>query len=104
MRTTRSRSGSTNTSTATACVSSNGPRNFRACCQRTPGGSVSPTNRMALALSKQMRDRTENGDSMITLAIDTSTLHGSVALLREDELLFEERFSADRSHSASLFT
>ena len=26
---------------------------------------------------------------MITLAIDTSTLHGSVALLREDELLFE---------------
>jgi tRNA threonylcarbamoyladenosine biosynthesis protein TsaB len=40
---------------------------------------------------------------MITLALDTSTAHGSVALLDEDTMLFEEKFTADRSHSSSLF-
>ena len=40
---------------------------------------------------------------MITLAIDTSTPHGSVALLADGALLFDERFTADRSHSSSLF-
>ena len=40
---------------------------------------------------------------MITLAIDTSTPHGSVALLAEGSLVFDERFTADRSHSSSLF-
>jgi tRNA threonylcarbamoyladenosine biosynthesis protein TsaB len=40
---------------------------------------------------------------MITLAIDTSTPRGSVALLAEGSLLFDERFTADRSHSSSLF-
>jgi tRNA threonylcarbamoyl adenosine modification protein YeaZ len=40
---------------------------------------------------------------MITLAIDTSTQRGSVALLSSDSLLFDEHFSADRSHSSSLF-
>jgi len=41
---------------------------------------------------------------MITLAIDTSTPHGGVALLDEGALTFHERFTADRSHSSSLFT
>lgn len=41
---------------------------------------------------------------MITLAIDTSTPHGSVALLGDAALLLDEAFVADRSHSASLFT
>ncbi len=41
---------------------------------------------------------------MITLAIDTSTARGSVALLDGSALLFDEHFSADRRHSASLFT
>lgn len=40
---------------------------------------------------------------MITLAIDTSATDGSVALLADGALLFDERFTADRSHSASLF-
>ena len=40
---------------------------------------------------------------MITLAIDTSTTHGSVALLVDGELRLEEMFTSDRSHSASLF-
>lgn len=40
---------------------------------------------------------------MITLAIDTSTPHGSVALLVDGALLFDEHFVGDRSHSASLF-
>ena len=40
---------------------------------------------------------------MITPAIDTSATDGSVALLGDGALLFEERFTADRSHSASLF-
>lgn len=41
---------------------------------------------------------------MITLALDTSTTRGSVALLLDGELRLDERFSADRSHSATLFT
>ena len=40
---------------------------------------------------------------MITLAIDTSTPRGSVALLVDGELRLDETFTADRSHSASLF-
>jgi tRNA threonylcarbamoyladenosine biosynthesis protein TsaB len=41
---------------------------------------------------------------MITLAIDTSTTRGAVALLAGGVLLLEENFVADRSHSASLFS
>ncbi len=40
---------------------------------------------------------------MITLALDTSTTHGSVALLAEGVLLLDASFVADRSHSATLF-
>jgi len=40
---------------------------------------------------------------MITLAIDTSTPQGSVALLDGANVVFDESFSSDRSHSASLF-
>lgn len=40
---------------------------------------------------------------MITLAIDTSTSRGSVAVLADGALLLEESFTADRSHSAFLF-
>lgn len=40
---------------------------------------------------------------MITLALDTSTERGSVAVLAGGALLLDENFSADRSHSASLF-
>jgi len=38
------------------------------------------------------------------LGIDTSTTRGSVALLADGELRLDETFTADRSHSASLFT
>jgi tRNA threonylcarbamoyl adenosine modification protein YeaZ len=41
---------------------------------------------------------------MTILAIDTSTTLGSVALLVDGELRLDETFSADRSHTASLFT
>lgn len=41
---------------------------------------------------------------MITLAIETSTSRGSVALLDDGALILDEKFVADRSHSASLFT
>ena len=41
---------------------------------------------------------------MITLAIDTSTTRGGVALLSGGILQMEENFVADRSHSASLFS
>ena len=41
---------------------------------------------------------------MITLAIDTSTARGSVALLAFGDVAFEENFTADRRHSAALFT
>jgi tRNA threonylcarbamoyladenosine biosynthesis protein TsaB len=40
---------------------------------------------------------------MITLAIDTSTPRGSVAVFAYGDLVFDESFTADRSHSASLF-
>lgn len=40
---------------------------------------------------------------MITLALDTSTEQGSVAVLADGAVLFEQRFRADRSHSATLF-
>lgn len=40
---------------------------------------------------------------MITLAIDTSTPHGSVAVFAYGDLVFDESFTADRSHSATLF-
>jgi tRNA threonylcarbamoyladenosine biosynthesis protein TsaB len=37
------------------------------------------------------------------LAIDTSTSRGSVALLADGQLLLDEVFIADRSHSSALF-
>lgn len=40
---------------------------------------------------------------MNLLAIDTSTPRGSVALLAAGQLLLEEKFLSDRSHSATLF-
>src|SRR4051794_17858597 len=40
---------------------------------------------------------------MITLALDTSTATGSVALIAFGEVALEETFQADRSHSSSLF-
>lgn len=40
---------------------------------------------------------------MTTLAIDTSTDHGSVAVARDAEIVFGEDFVADRSHSSVLF-
>ena len=40
---------------------------------------------------------------MITLAIDTSTPQGSVAVFAYGDLVFNESFTADRSHSATLF-
>ena len=40
---------------------------------------------------------------MITLAIDTSTSRGSVAVFAYGDLVFDESFTADRSHSATLF-
>lgn len=41
---------------------------------------------------------------MITLAIETSTANGSVALLENGRTLFLERFTADRGHGSGLFT
>jgi len=40
---------------------------------------------------------------MITLAIDTSTPRGSVAVFAYGDMVFDESFTADRSHSAALF-
>ncbi len=40
---------------------------------------------------------------MITLAIDTSTNRGSVALFAYGELALDESFTADRSHTSELF-
>ena len=40
---------------------------------------------------------------MITLAIDTSTSRGSVAIFAYGDMVFDETFMADRSHSSSLF-
>jgi tRNA threonylcarbamoyladenosine biosynthesis protein TsaB len=41
---------------------------------------------------------------MIVLAIETSTPAGSVAVYAYDGIIFEQRFSAERSHSSALFT
>jgi tRNA threonylcarbamoyladenosine biosynthesis protein TsaB len=40
---------------------------------------------------------------LITLSIDTSTARGSVAVLVDHELVFDQSFLADRDHSAHLF-
>jgi tRNA threonylcarbamoyladenosine biosynthesis protein TsaB len=40
---------------------------------------------------------------MITLALETSTPRGGVAMFRDGELIFSESFTADRSHSSDLF-
>lgn len=40
---------------------------------------------------------------MITLAIDTSTPRGSVAVFAFGDVIFEESFTSDRSHSCVLF-
>ena len=40
---------------------------------------------------------------MITLAIDTSTSQGSVAMIENGKVILNDQFMADRSHSASLF-
>lgn len=40
---------------------------------------------------------------MLTLSMDTSTSEGRVALMRGEEVFWEEGFGADRSHSALLF-
>jgi tRNA threonylcarbamoyladenosine biosynthesis protein TsaB len=40
---------------------------------------------------------------MTVLAIDTSTPQGSVTLLADGELALDARFTADRSHSSTLF-
>lgn len=40
---------------------------------------------------------------MLTLAIETSTPIGSVAVYAFDEIVYEQSFTADRSHSSALF-
>jgi tRNA threonylcarbamoyladenosine biosynthesis protein TsaB len=40
---------------------------------------------------------------MVTLALETSTPRGGVALFKDRELAFSESFTADRSHSSELF-
>ena len=40
---------------------------------------------------------------MITLALETSTIRGSVAVSEDGKTLFNEAFTADRSHSSQLF-
>ena len=40
---------------------------------------------------------------MITLALDTSTVDGSVAVYAFGEIAFQNSFRADRSHSSALF-
>lgn len=40
---------------------------------------------------------------MVTLALETSTPHGGVALFDGEALVFREEFTADRSHSSELF-
>ena len=41
---------------------------------------------------------------MLTLALETSTPRGGVALFRDRDLIFSESFTADRSHSSQLFS
>src|SRR3954447_25663087 len=79
---------------------------------RADGGSESPPGRTRWWPGP--RESRAKGDAearawyptrgMITLAIDTSTARGSVALLAYGDVAFEEHFSADRSHTAKLFT
>ena len=40
---------------------------------------------------------------MITLAIETSTTQGSVALMRDGECLLERAFASERSHNSQIF-
>jgi len=40
---------------------------------------------------------------MLTLSMDTSNSEGRIALMRGEEVYWEEVFGADRSHSALLF-
>jgi len=40
---------------------------------------------------------------MATLAIETSTAHGSVAVSLDREVIFHEKFTSERRHSAALF-
>src|SRR5947209_2188686 len=44
-----------------------------------------------------------NRNLMITLALETSTATGSVALLENGRALFSERFGASRGHGSELF-
>jgi len=46
----------------------------------------------------------ERGPGLATLVLETSTPRGGVALFRAAELVFSHGFTADRSHSSSLFT
>ena len=41
--------------------------------------------------------------SFTTLALDTSTAHGAVAVAREGEIIFCETFVSERSHNSQLF-
>jgi tRNA threonylcarbamoyladenosine biosynthesis protein TsaB len=41
---------------------------------------------------------------MITLALDTSTAQGSVAVYAFGEIAFQQKFQADRGHGSALFT
>ncbi len=40
---------------------------------------------------------------MITLAIETSTTQGSIALMRDGELLLQQSFASERSHNSQIF-
>ena len=40
---------------------------------------------------------------MVTLALESSTPRGGVAIFQDSKLLFSESFTADRSHSSELF-
>ena len=40
---------------------------------------------------------------MITLAIETSTTRGSIALTRDGEVLLEQSFASERSHNSQIF-
>ena len=41
---------------------------------------------------------------VITLAIETSTTRGSIALARDGEVLLERSFASERSHNSQIFT
>jgi len=40
---------------------------------------------------------------VITLAIETSTTQGSIALMRDGELLLQQSFASERSHNSQIF-